>query len=237
MRHRIHSGRISLKHPSLFGRSEKLDVILDKGVNDSNVVVAFRRPRPEWLSQQSFVIQHSMTPEIAVHGFPADNFTRSGSRGVNLSRLSLGVEINEPTTSKWTSGTSVKFEHIRPVNNDGRSIARDHEGFPLTCSGNLHDNMIILKQESGYADVKDNSFLRAKNLEGSLFMDCGSDLGSARHVPGNPALRQGKPGFGVGFGYGVHFNTDIGQIRVDYAMNAFSRKTFYFSINTGGAGS
>uniref|UniRef100_A0A452ZIB6 Bacterial surface antigen (D15) domain-containing protein n=1 Tax=Aegilops tauschii subsp. strangulata TaxID=200361 RepID=A0A452ZIB6_AEGTS len=153
-------GRISLKHPSLFGRSEKLDVILDKGVNDSNVVVAFRRPRPEWLSQQSFVIQHSMTPEIAVHGFPADNFTRSGSRGVNLSRLSLGVEINEPTTSKWTSGTSVKFEHIRPVNNDGRSIARDHEGFPLTCSGNLHDNMIILKQESGYADVKDNSFLR-----------------------------------------------------------------------------
>lgn len=51
-----------------------------------------------------------MTPEIAVHGFPADNFTRSGSRGVNLSRLSLGVEINEPTTSNWTTGTSVKFE-------------------------------------------------------------------------------------------------------------------------------
>ena len=54
--------------------------------------------------------QHSMTPEIAVHGFPADNFARSGSRGVNLNRLSLGVEINEPTTSNWTSGTSVKFE-------------------------------------------------------------------------------------------------------------------------------
>uniref|UniRef100_A0A452ZID1 Bacterial surface antigen (D15) domain-containing protein n=1 Tax=Aegilops tauschii subsp. strangulata TaxID=200361 RepID=A0A452ZID1_AEGTS len=68
-------------------------------------------------------------------------------------------------------------------------------------------------------------------------------FGSAVHfcsmimMAGNPALRQGKPGFGVGFGYGVHFNTDIGQIRVDYAMNAFSRKTFYFSINTGGAGS
>jgi hypothetical protein len=110
-----------------------------------------------------------MTPEIAVHGFPADNFTRSGSRGINLSRLSLGVELNEPSTSNWTSGTSVKFEvdiypnpvvglplvififflsflqvhliisvalfvqHIRPVNNEGRSIARDHDGFPLTC--------------------------------------------------------------------------------------------------------
>jgi len=101
-----------------------------------------------------------MTPEVAVHGFPADNFTRSGSRGINLSRLSFGLELNEPATSNWTSGTSVKFEHIRPVNNQGRSIARDHDGFPLTCSGNLHDNMIILKQESGYADVNDNSFLK-----------------------------------------------------------------------------
>jgi len=279
-------------------------------------------------SPQSFSLspglsnQHSMTPEVAVHGFPADNFTRSGSRGINLSRLSFGLELNEPATSNWTSGTSVKFEHIRPVNNQGRSIARDHDGFPLTCSGNLHDNMIILKQESGYADVNDNSFLKvnfqmeqglplvpksltfnrvkcavskgiklgptflvtsltggsivgdmapyqafaigglgsvrgygegavgsgrlclvgnceytiplAKHLEGSIFMDCGSDLGSARHVPGNPALRQGKPGFGIGFGYGLHFNTDLGQIRVDYAMNAFSRKTIYFGINSSG---
>jgi hypothetical protein len=30
----------------------------------------------------------------------------------------------------------------------------------LSCSGNLHDNMIIFKQESGYADVNDNSFLK-----------------------------------------------------------------------------
>jgi len=74
----------------------------------------------------------------------------------------------------------------------------------------------------------------AKHLEGSIFIYCGSDLGSARHVPGNPALRQGKPGFGVGFGYGLHFNTDLGQIRVDYAMNAFSRKTIYFGINSSG---
>ncbi|ONM62535.1 Outer envelope protein 80, chloroplastic [Zea mays] len=262
-------GRISLKHPNLFGRSEKLDVILDKGINDSNFVIAYRRPRAEWLSQQSFV-----------------------------------------------------FQNIRPVNNQGHSIARDHDGFPLTCSGNLHDNMIILKQESGYADVNDNSFLKVnfqmeqglplvpksltfnrvkcavskgiklgptflvtsltggsivgdmapyqafaigglgsvrgygegavgsgrlclianceytiplvKHLEGSIFMDCGSDLGSARHVPGNPALRQGKPGFGIGFGYGLHFNTDLGQIRVDYAMNAFNRKTIYFGINSSG---
>lgn len=43
--------------------------------------------------------------------------------------------------------------------------------------------------------------------------------------------------FGKGNRDLVHFNMDIGQIRVDYAMNAFSRKTLYFSINSGCSGS
>ncbi|KAF3973498.1 hypothetical protein CMV_003078 [Castanea mollissima] len=46
-----------IKHPNLFGGSEKLDVSLDKGLYDSNVLIAYRRPRPELLAQQSFVIQ------------------------------------------------------------------------------------------------------------------------------------------------------------------------------------
>ncbi|XP_008787772.1 outer envelope protein 39, chloroplastic isoform X1 [Phoenix dactylifera] len=316
-------GRLSIKHPSLFGRSEKLDVLWDKGLNDSNILIAFRRPKLEWLSQQSFVMQHSITPEIAVHGLPVDHFSHSGSGGVNLCRLSVGVDHNEPATSHWSSTTSIKFEHVRPVNNDGRSISRDLDGFPITCSGGSHDNMVVLKQESQYAIANDNSFTRlnfqmeqglpllskwlifnrfkfitskgvklgpaflvssltggsivgdmapyqaftigglgsvrgygegavgsgrsclvanseftiplTKELEGAVFMDCGTDLGSARHVPGNPALRHGKPGFGVGLGYGIRFNSQLGQLRVDYAINAFQRKTIYFGINSVGS--
>nr|CAD1828120.1 unnamed protein product [Ananas comosus var. bracteatus] len=48
-----------------------------------------------------------------------------------------------------------------------------------------------------------------KELEGAVFMDCGTDLGTARHVPG--------------------------QLRVDYAVNAFQRKTIYFGINNAGS--
>lgn len=48
---------LCIKHPNLFGGSEKLDVSWDKGLYDSNILVAYRRPRPEWLSQQCFVIQ------------------------------------------------------------------------------------------------------------------------------------------------------------------------------------
>ncbi|KAL4620189.1 hypothetical protein ACB092_06G135400 [Castanea dentata] len=151
-------GSLYIKHPNLFGGSEKLDVSLDKGLYDSNVLIAYRRPRPEWLAQQSFVIQHSIAPEIGVHGVPMDNFSRSGSGGVNLSRLADGLDLNEPASTKWSSTTSIKFEHIRPLSDDGRSISRDFDGFPVTCSGSSHDNMVVLRQESRYAKANDHSF-------------------------------------------------------------------------------
>jgi hypothetical protein len=160
-------GSLCIKHPNLFGGSEKLDVSWDKGLYDSNVLVAFRRPRPEWRPQQCFFIQHSLSPEIGVHGTPVDNFSRSGSGGVNLSKLALGLDLSEPASSKWSSTTSIKFEHVRPINDDGRAITRDLDGFPITCSGNTHDSMVVLKQESrfakatdqGLSHVRDSSFL------------------------------------------------------------------------------
>lgn len=57
------NGRVSINHPDIFGGSEKLDLLWDKGLQDSNVVIAIRRPRPEWLSQQSFIIQVTVTPQ------------------------------------------------------------------------------------------------------------------------------------------------------------------------------
>lgn len=313
-------GRVNIKHPDIFGGSEKLDLLWDKGLQDSNVVIAIRRPRPEWVSQQSFVIQHSITPEVAVHGIPVNRLSQTEGGEINISRLSVGVDLTEPPNTKWSTKTSIRFEHVRPMNGDGRSITLDHDGFPLTCSGNSHDNMVVLKQESQYAIADDNMFSRvtfqmeqglplpskclifnrfkfvaskgvrigpsllvtsltggslvgdmaphqafsiggynsvrgygegavgsgrsclimnseftiplSKQLEGGLFMDCGTDLGTAHHVPGYPAIRQGKPGYGVGFGYGLRFNSHLGQFRVDYAINALQRKTVYFGINS-----
>ncbi|GMI97309.1 hypothetical protein like AT3G44160 [Hibiscus trionum] len=311
-------GSLCIKHPNLFGGSEKLDVSWDKGLYDSNILVAYRRPRPQWVAQQCFVMQHSLSPEIGVHGVPVDNFSRSGSGGVNLSRLSVGLDLNEPASSKWSSTTSIKFENVRLLSDDGRSITRDLDGFPVTCSGNAHDSMVVLKQESQYAKATDHSFSRftmqieqgipvlskwlifnrfkfvaskgiklgpaflltsltggsivgdmapyqafaigglgsvrgygegavgsgrsclvantevtiplSKMLEGSVFLDCGTDLGSGRLVPGNPALRQGKPGSGVGLGYGLRFKSPLGHFQVDYAINAFQQKTLYFGV-------
>ncbi|KAG2371567.1 Outer envelope protein [Vigna angularis] len=330
-------GSLCIKHPNLFGGSEKLDVSWDKGLYDSNVLVAYRRPRPEWLAQQSFVLQHSLSPEIGIHGIPVNNFSRSGSGGINLSRLSVGMDLKEPASSKWSSTTSIKFEHVRPLNDDGRAISRDYDGFPLTSSGNPHDSMVVLKQESQFAKANDNSFFHFnlqieqgvpvlskwiifnrfkfvaskgiklgpaflltrltggsivgdmapyqafsigglgsvrgygegavgsgrsclvanseltlplnKMLEGAIFLDCGTDLRSGHLVPGgvtniillkllanlhfcgNPALRQGKPGSGVGMGYGLRFKSQFGHFQVDYAVNAFQQRTLYFGLS------
>ncbi|KAI9072584.1 hypothetical protein K1719_044671 [Acacia pycnantha] len=316
-------GSLCIKHPNLFGGSEKLDVSWDKGLYDSNILVAYRRPRPEWLAQQSFVIQHSLSPEIGVHGIPIENFSRSGSGGINLSRFSVGLDLNEPPSSKWRNTTSIKFEHVRPVNDDGHSISRDYEGFPLTCSGNPHDSMVVLKQESRFAKADDHSFLQFnlqieqgipvlskwlifnrfkfaaskgiklgptflltsltggsivgdmapyqafsigglgsvrgygegavgsgrsclvanselkiplnKMVEAAVFFDCGTDLGSSHLVPGIPSLRQGKPGSGIGLGYGLRFKSQCGHFQADYAINAFQQKTLYFSVSNLGS--
>ncbi|RVW37764.1 Outer envelope protein 80, chloroplastic [Vitis vinifera] len=151
-------GSLCIKHPNLFGRSEKLDVSWDKGLFDSNILIAYRRPRPEWLAQQSFIIQHSLSPEIGVHGFTTDNFSRSVSGGVNLSRFSVGMDLNDPASSNWSNTTSIRFEHVRPISDDGRSVSRDRDGFPVTCSGTFHDSMVVLKQESQFAKANDHSF-------------------------------------------------------------------------------
>lgn len=48
---------------------------------------------------------------------------------------------------------------------------------------------------------------------------------------GNPALRHGKPGHGLCFGYGVRFKSHVGHFQVDYAVNAFQQATVYFGFS------
>lgn len=48
---------LCIKHPNLFGGSEKLDVSWDKGLYDSNILIAYRRPRQECRAHQSFTVQ------------------------------------------------------------------------------------------------------------------------------------------------------------------------------------
>jgi outer membrane protein insertion porin family len=65
---------------------------------------------------------------------------------------------------------------------------------------------------------------------GALFIDAGTDLGTASDVPGNPAGVRDKPGSGFGYGVGLRIRSPIGQIRVDYAINDQGDNEFHFGI-------
>ena len=58
----------------------------------------------------NFAFQHSISPEIGIHGLPVDNFSYSESGGVNLSRFSIGIDLDESASSNWTNKTSVMLE-------------------------------------------------------------------------------------------------------------------------------
>ncbi len=56
-------------------------------------------------------------------------------------------------------------------------------------------------------------------LNGALFADYGTDLGSGSSVPGDPAGVRDKPGSGFGYGAGVRVQTPLGALRLDYGLS------------------
>jgi len=61
-------------------------------------------------------------------------------------------------------------------------------------------------------------FSRNINLRGSLFVEYGSDLGTANEVIGNPAEARDKPGNGFGFGVGLNAESPFGLGRLEFAI-------------------
>jgi outer membrane protein insertion porin family len=84
---------------------------------------------------------------------------------------------------------------------------------------------------SGIAEIH---FPLIQSLQGSLFCDYGSDLGSGHTVPGDPAGSRQKPGAGFGAGAGVRFDTPIGPLRLEYAMNDAKKRRFHLGIGSHG---
>ncbi len=67
-------------------------------------------------------------------------------------------------------------------------------------------------------------------MGGALFLDMGTDLGTADDVPGSPGELLDKPGTGFGYGAGVRVQSPLGQIRVDYAINDEGESRIHFGI-------
>ncbi|KAL5152339.1 Outer envelope protein 80, chloroplastic [Glycine soja] len=67
-------------------------------------------------------------------------------------------------------------------------------------------------------------------VEGVIFSDYGTDLGSGPTVPGDPAGARKKPGSGYGYGFGIRVESPLGPLRLEYAFNDKQDKRFHFGV-------
>ncbi|XAR60392.1 hypothetical protein NMG60_11033746 [Bertholletia excelsa] len=67
-------------------------------------------------------------------------------------------------------------------------------------------------------------------LEGAVFADYGTDLGSGPTVPGDPAGARLKPGSGYGYGFGIRVDSPLGPLRLEYAFNDHKAGRFHFGV-------
>jgi outer membrane protein insertion porin family len=67
-------------------------------------------------------------------------------------------------------------------------------------------------------------------IGGVLFLDAGTDLGTGKDVPGDPAGARRKPGSGYGYGLGVRIQSPLGPIRIDYGINDSGGTQIHFGI-------
>ncbi|MEG4285974.1 BamA/TamA family outer membrane protein [Microcoleus sp. A006_D1] len=67
-------------------------------------------------------------------------------------------------------------------------------------------------------------------IGGALFLDAGTDLGTGKDVPGDPAGVRRKPGSGYGYGLGVRIQSPLGPIRIDYGINDSGDNQIHFGI-------
>ncbi|OWM69200.1 hypothetical protein CDL15_Pgr025387 [Punica granatum] len=67
-------------------------------------------------------------------------------------------------------------------------------------------------------------------VDGAIFADYGSDLGSGPTVPGDPAGARLKPGSGYGYGLGIRVDSPLGPLRLEYAFNDRQAGRFHFGV-------
>jgi outer membrane protein insertion porin family len=73
-------------------------------------------------------------------------------------------------------------------------------------------------------------FDQSVNLNGAVFTDYVSDLGSGDTVFGEPAIARDKPGEGVGYGFGFNARAPIGSARIEFGWSDNGESEVVFSL-------
>lgn len=154
--------------------------------------------------------------------FSSEQSLRLFESGLTSNRLEASYSFFVPVNILRQNDTEVLAFDIR-----GGTVLGDlapYDAFPIGGSNSVRG---FFEGEVGsgrsYATVTaEYRFPIFNPVNGVIFADYGSDLGSATAVLGNPAGVRGKPGSGLGIGAGLRIQSPLGALRIDYGIRDFN---------------
>ncbi|CAM6046827.1 unnamed protein product [Sphagnum compactum] len=166
----------------------------------------------------------------------------SGDNG--SSQLVFNTEQGLPLAKNWLFFNRINVRarqglRVGPVrciaSFSGGTVIGDlapHEAFPIggTNSVRGYDEGSVGSGRSCIVASGEISVPLIGPVEGAIFADYGTDLGSGHTVPGDPAGVRGKPGKGYGYGAGIRVDSPLGPLRLEYAFNDNHARRFHFGI-------
>lgn len=174
-------------------------------------------------------------------------------------RLLLGMDQSIPIgdASILHNRLTANYTHFLPLNLfgftegdrtlvlnlQGGTVVGDlppYEGFNLGGSSSIRGfsggevgtgrSFLQATAEYRFPIFKFDAFRNEFDVGGSLFVDYGTDLGSADSVKGRPAEVRDKPGNALGYGLGLRVLTSYGTVRLEFALNDDGGSALHFNI-------
>ncbi|KFK26193.1 hypothetical protein AALP_AA8G214700 [Arabis alpina] len=169
-------------------------------------------------------------------------YTGSGDHGSTM--FAFNMEQGLPVLPEWLFFNRVnarirKGIHIGPSRflfslSGGHVVGKfsPHEAFAIggTNSVRGYEEGAVGSGRSYVVGSGEISFPMRGPVEGVVFADYGTDLGSGSTVPGDPAGARLKPGSGHGYGFGVRVDSPLGPLRLEYAFNDKNIGRFHFGV-------
>ncbi|XP_010673607.2 outer envelope protein 80, chloroplastic isoform X1 [Beta vulgaris subsp. vulgaris] len=160
------------------------------------------------------------------------------------SMLVFSMEQGLPVLPEWLSFNRVNARartgvEVGPVNlllslSGGNVVGKfsPHEAFAIggTNSVRGYEEGAVGSGRSYVVGCGEISFPLFGPVDGALFTDYGTDLGSGPSVPGDPAGARLKPGSGYGYGFGIRVESPLGPLRLEYAFNDKQARRFHFGV-------
>ncbi|XP_042514910.1 outer envelope protein 80, chloroplastic [Macadamia integrifolia] len=169
-------------------------------------------------------------------------YTGSGDHGSSM--FVFNMEQGLPVLPEWLCFNRVNSRARRTVDigparlllslSGGHVVGNfsPHEAFAIggTNSVRGYEEGAVGSGRSYVVGCGEISFPMFGPVEGAIFADYGSDLGSGPTVPGDPAGARLKPGSGYGYGFGIRVDSPLGPLRLEYAFNDRLAKRFHFGV-------